>query len=40
VPGWANLSLTQAAQAVQVSAFPDAYAQHEERATTVVAALV
>ncbi|MCW3818101.1 hypothetical protein ONA91_26995 [Micromonospora sp. DR5-3] len=40
VPGWADLSLTQAAQAVQVSAFPDAYAQHEERATTVVAALV
>ncbi|MFE9694579.1 hypothetical protein [Micromonospora sp. NPDC005806] len=40
VPGWADMSLTQAAQAVQVSAFPDAYAQHEERATTVVAALV
>ncbi|MEU2615440.1 hypothetical protein ABZ570_28275 [Micromonospora sp. NPDC007271] len=40
VPGWAELSLTEAAQAVQVSAFPDAYAQHEERATTVVAALV
>ncbi|MEU8262229.1 hypothetical protein AB0C02_16565 [Micromonospora sp. NPDC048999] len=40
VPGWAGLSLTQAAQAVQVSAYPDAYAQHEERATTVVAALV
>ncbi|SCL51472.1 hypothetical protein GA0070604_2363 [Micromonospora eburnea] len=40
VPGWTNLSLTEAAQAVQVSAFPDAYAQHEERATTVVAALL
>ena len=40
VPGWADLSLTEAAQAVQVSAYPDAYAQHEERATTVVAALV
>lgn len=40
VPGWENLSLTEAAQAVQVSAFPDAYAQHEERATTVVEALV
>lgn len=40
VPGWTELSLTAAAQAVQVSAFPDAYARHEERATTVVAALV
>ena len=40
VPGWADLSITEAAQAVQVSAFPDAYAQHEERATTVVDALV
>ncbi|MFG2054717.1 hypothetical protein ACGFI9_11870 [Micromonospora sp. NPDC048930] len=40
VPGWQDMSLTQAAQAVQVSAFPDAYAQHEDRATTVVAALV
>lgn len=40
IPGWADMSITQAAQAVQVSAFPDAYAQHEQRATTVVAALV
>lgn len=40
VPGWTELSLTAAAQAVQVSAYPDAYAPHEERATTVVAALV
>ncbi|MCW3841355.1 hypothetical protein ONA70_14740 [Micromonospora yasonensis] len=40
VPRWADMSVTQAAQAVQVSAFPDAYAQHEDRATTVVAALV
>ncbi|MGC3862799.1 hypothetical protein ACPSM1_21730 [Micromonospora chersina] len=40
VPGWTEMSLTEAAQAVQVSAFPDAYAQHEDRATTVVAALV
>ncbi|SBT39526.1 hypothetical protein GA0070611_0936 [Micromonospora auratinigra] len=40
VPGWTGLSLTDAAQAVQVSAFPDAYAQHEKRASTVVAALV
>ncbi|WP_406104353.1 hypothetical protein [Micromonospora globbae] len=39
VPGWQDMSLTVAAQTVQVSAFPDAYAQHEERATTVVEAL-
>ncbi|SCF24304.1 hypothetical protein GA0074695_4695 [Micromonospora viridifaciens] len=40
VPGWTDLSLTEAAQAVQVSAYPDAYAKHEERATIVVAALI
>nr|WP_091091665.1 hypothetical protein [Micromonospora nigra] len=39
VPGWQEMSLTGAAQAVQVSAFPDAYARHEQRATTVVTAL-
>ncbi|PTA47290.1 hypothetical protein [Micromonospora sp. RP3T] len=39
VPGWADMSVTGAAQAVQISAFPDAYAKHERRATTVVAAL-
>ncbi|MEV4663854.1 hypothetical protein AB0J85_18130 [Micromonospora echinofusca] len=39
VPGWQQMSIAGAAQAVQVSAFPDAYAQHEELATTVVAAL-
>lgn len=39
VPGWQQMSVAGAAQAVQVSAFPDAYAQHEELATTVVAAL-
>ncbi|MGK5443585.1 hypothetical protein ACSNN7_17455 [Micromonospora sp. URMC 105] len=39
VPGWQELSVTAAAQAVQISAFPDAYAPHEQRATTVVAAL-
>ncbi|MCW2778967.1 MAG: hypothetical protein JWN17_2692 [Frankiales bacterium] len=31
VPGWQRLSVTQAAQAVQLSAFPTAYAQHETR---------
>ncbi|MBE1490197.1 hypothetical protein [Plantactinospora soyae] len=40
VPGWQEMSVTGAAQAVQISAFPDAYAQHEDRATTVVGALV
>ncbi|SNT25240.1 hypothetical protein SAMN05421812_10427 [Asanoa hainanensis] len=40
VPNWQNMPLTAAAQAVQVSAFPDAYAQHEYRATAVVDALM
>jgi hypothetical protein len=40
VPGWQQLSLSVAAQAVQMSAFPAAYAQHEATATTVVNALV
>jgi hypothetical protein len=39
VPGWEQMTLSSAAQAVQVSAFPDAYAQHEDRAGTVVDAL-
>ncbi|MEV0717557.1 hypothetical protein [Asanoa sp. NPDC050611] len=38
--GWQNMSIAGAAQAVQVSAFPDAYAQHEGAATTVVEALI
>ncbi|MFG1881717.1 hypothetical protein [Micromonospora sp. NPDC049102] len=40
IPGWEDMSVTAAAQAVQVSAYPDAYAPHEERATTVAAALL
>jgi hypothetical protein len=40
VPGWQQLSLAAAAQAVQISAFPDAYARHQTRATAVVAALI
>ncbi|WP_346535116.1 peptidase M23 [Micromonospora sp. DPT] len=40
IPGWQNLALTDAAQAVQVSAFPWAYAQHEWRATEVVEAIL
>lgn len=33
VDGWESMSITEAAQAVQVSAFPDAYAKHEAAAT-------
>lgn len=32
IPGWQDLSVTQAAQAVQISAFPDRYAQWETAA--------
>jgi hypothetical protein len=39
VAGWQNLSVATAAQAVQVSAFPDAYAQQEALATLIVSAL-
>jgi hypothetical protein len=39
VPGWDTMPLTDAAQAVQVSAYPDAYAPHEGPATQVVHAL-
>ena len=39
VPGWQQLSLTTAAQAVQRSAFPNAYAKHEPAATTLTAAV-
>ncbi|TDC77855.1 hypothetical protein E1193_21805, partial [Micromonospora sp. KC606] len=39
VPGWQDMSVTAAAQAVQISAFPGAYAKHEGPARTVVAAL-
>jgi cell wall-associated NlpC family hydrolase len=38
VPNWQTLPLTQAAQAVQRSAYPDAYAKHEARAAAIVAA--
>ncbi|MET7952100.1 NlpC/P60 family protein [Micromonospora sp. NPDC005324] len=37
VPRWETLPLTDAAQAVQRSAYPDAYAQHEPRAAAIVA---
>ncbi|MFY1622251.1 hypothetical protein ACN268_03500 [Micromonospora sp. WMMD735] len=40
VPGWRQLSITAAAQAVQISAYPGAYARHEDRAAAVVDALL
>jgi hypothetical protein len=40
VPGWDGMALTYAAQRVQVSAYPEAYAKHEGRAQAVVDALV
>ncbi len=39
VTGWEGLPLTVAAQRVQVSAYPDHYAQHEARAQQIVDAL-
>jgi hypothetical protein len=36
VPGWRDMPLTAAAQAVQRSAFPFAYARHEQLAATLV----
>ena len=39
VPGWEKLPLTVAAQRVQISAFPDAYAKHEELGSRIVDAL-
>ena len=38
VPGWQNMRLTDAAQAVQVSAFPDHYQKHEPLAKAIVEA--
>jgi hypothetical protein len=40
VPGWEGMELTWAAQTVQVSAYPYAYAKHEVRAQEIVDALV
>jgi len=39
VPGWEQLPLTEAAQAVQVSAYPSAYAKWEALATEIVHSL-
>lgn len=38
VPGWQTMALTDAAQKVQRSAYPGAYAKHEKRATAIVSA--
>jgi hypothetical protein len=40
IAGWENMALTDAAQAVQISAYPDAYAKHEPDATMLVNAVV
>ncbi|GAB3983420.1 hypothetical protein GCM10027615_68520 [Plantactinospora veratri] len=40
VPGWQRMRLTEAAQAVQYSAYPEHYAKHEGQATRVVDALI
>lgn len=39
VPGYTEMAVTEAAQAVQRSGFPDAYAQHEELARAFASAL-
>lgn len=39
VDGWQDMEITKAAQAVQRSAFPDAYAQHEAEARVLASAL-
>ncbi|OXM60937.1 C40 family peptidase [Amycolatopsis vastitatis] len=38
-PGWEQMSVTDAAQAVQRSGFPHAYAKHEDTARAIVAAM-
>ncbi|MET3721806.1 hypothetical protein ABIB27_003682 [Arthrobacter sp. UYEF21] len=39
IPGWETMSKGQAAQAVQVSAFPELYARWESEATAIVDAI-
>ncbi|TXK17845.1 LysM peptidoglycan-binding domain-containing protein [Homoserinibacter sp. GY 40078] len=39
IPGWKSMTLTQAAQAVQISAYPNAYAKWETSATAWLAQL-
>ncbi|SHY53547.1 Uncharacterised protein [Mycobacteroides abscessus subsp. abscessus] len=40
IPGWQEMPLTQAAQRVQVSAYPNAYAKHTGPAGQIVAAIL
>lgn len=40
VPGWSSLDVTQAAQRVQRSGFPEAYADHEPEARVIAVALL
>ena len=39
IPGWTSMTVTQAAQAVQISAYPDAYAKWEASARAWLAQL-
>jgi hypothetical protein len=39
IHGWRRMRVTEAAQAVQISAFPEAYAKHETAATRLVGTL-
>jgi hypothetical protein len=39
IPGWDQMAVTYAAQAVQQSAFPDAYARQQSRAEQIVSAI-
>jgi len=39
VKGWENMAITVAAQKVQRSAYPNAYAKHEKQATTICKAV-
>ncbi|GAA2686948.1 C40 family peptidase [Streptomyces lunalinharesii] len=39
VSGWEGMSITDAAQAVERSGFPDAYAKHEKQAVQIVASI-
>lgn len=39
IPGWSNMSVTLAAQKVQASAFPDAYAKWEKQSRNMVASM-
>lgn len=40
IPGWESMPLTQAAQAVQLSGLPDAYAKWEDEANLIVGSVV